>query len=202
MHIAFGNAEHKVDVEGQRVDSMSAHNIWHTKKEAWAGIDKILPTGGRFGYEEYHNVNGNMAKLMNYMKHARNELKTIEAHLPQNDKSKFKRKEEKKLKMTLDSERNGLYQIKRQLNNERNAYDKSTPQMLAQQPKAAQQPKTVQQPKATQQPTAAQQPKAATVPLKAAQKRVFVDDALYGEGIQGDIRSQVSFIILKDQLKL
>ncbi len=180
-----GNAEHKVDVEGQRVDSISAHNIWHTKKEAWAGIDKILPTGGRFGYEEYHNVNGNMAKLMNYMKHARNELKTIEAHLPQDDKSKFKRKEEKKIKMTLDSERNGLYQIKRQLNNERNAYDKSTPQMLAQQPKAAQQPKTV----------------AATVPLKSAQKRVFVDDALYGEGIQGDIRSQVSFIILKYQLK-
>ena len=141
-------------------------------------------------------MNGNMAKLMNYMKHARNELKTIEAHLPQNDKSKFKRKEEKKIKMTLDSERNGLYQIKRQLNNERNAYDKSTPQMLAQQPKAAQQPKTVKQ------PTAAQQPKAATVPLKAAQKRVFVDDALYGEGIQGDIRSQVSFIILKYQLKL
>ena len=147
-------------------------------------------------------MNGNMAKLMNYMKHARNELKTIEAHLPQNDKSKFKRKEEKKIKMTLDSERNGLYQIKRQLNNERNAYDKSTPQMLAQQPQAAQQPKTVKQPKATQQPTAAQQPKAATVPLKAAQKRVFVDDALYGEGIQGDIRSQVSFIIQTDQLKL
>lgn len=151
--------EHAIDVKASRVDSTSVHGIWHSKKQAWAGIDRILPTGGRFGYEEYHNVNGNMAKLQNYMKHARNELKTIEAHLPQNGQG-FKGKEERKIKLTLDGERNGLFEIKHELAGERSVYDKSTPQMLAQQKQA---------------------PK---------RGRVFVDDALYGEGIQGDIRSE------------
>jgi len=135
------------------------HNIWHSKKQAWAGIDRILPTGGRFGYEEYHNVNGNMAKLQNYMRHARNEIKTIEAHLPQADRG-FKRKEEQKVKLTLDGERNGLTEIKHELNGETSVYDRSTPQMLAQ------------------------------VKPRAARKRVYADDALYGEGIVGDIKSQ------------
>lgn len=136
------------------------HGIWHSKKQAWAGIDRILPTGGRFGYEEYHNINGNMAKLANYMKHARNEMKTIEAHLPQHQKG-FKGKEERKVKLTLDGERNGLYEVERELQGEHSVYDKSAPQMLAQQ----------------------------TSPKKG-KKRVFVDNALYGEGIVGDIRSQ------------
>lgn len=142
------------------------HGIWHSKKQAWAGIDRILPTGGRFGFEEYHNINGNMAKLENYLKHARNELRTIEAHLPQTDKG-VKGKDEKKIKLTLDGERNGLFEIQHELNGEHAVYDKSTPQMLAQQPKA------------TQSKTAS-----------ASHTRVYMDNALYGEGIQGDIKSQ------------
>ena len=153
-------AEHAIDVKASRVDATSVHNIWHSKKQAWAGIDRILPTGGRFGYEEYHNVNGNMAKLQNYMRHARNEIKTIEAHLPQADRG-FKRKEEQKVKLTLDGERNGLTEIKHELNGETSVYDRSTPQMLVQ------------------------------VKPRAARKRVYADDALYGEGIVGDIKSQV-----------
>jgi len=115
-------------------------------------------------YEEYHNINGNVAKLENYMKHARNELKTIEAHLPQNGKG-FKGKEEHKIKLTLDGERNGLTSIKHELEGEHVVYDKSTPQMLAQ-----------------------QQVQRDVVPKHT--KRVYVDEALYGEGIQGDMRSQ------------
>jgi len=153
--------EHKIDVEASRVDPTSVHGIWHSKKQAWAGIDRILPTGGRFGYEEYHNVNGNMAKLANYMKHARNELKTIEAHLPEKDKG-FKGKEERKIKLTLDGERNGLDEVERDLSSEKHAYDKSAPQMLAQ----------------------------VTKPRARQGKRVFADNALYGEGIVGDIKSQ------------
>lgn len=156
-----GGAEHKIDVEASRVDPTSVHGIWHSKKQAWAGIDRILPTGGRFGYEEYHNVNGNMAKLANYMKHARNELKTIEAHLPEKDKG-FKGKEERKIKLTLDGERNGLDEVERDLSSEKHAYDKSAPQMLAQ----------------------------VTKPRARQGKRVFADNALYGEGIVGDIKSQ------------
>ena len=158
--MVFTGTEHAIDVKASRVDSTSVHGIWHSKKQAWAGIDRILPTGGRFGYEEYHNINGNMAKLANYMKHARNEMKTIEAHLPQHQKG-FKGKEERKVKLTLDGERNGLFEVEHELEGEHAVYDKSAPQMLAQQ----------------------------TSPKKA-KKRVFVDNALYGEGIVGDIRSQ------------
>jgi len=158
-HVHTWTPEHAIDVKASRVDATSVHNIWHSKKQAWAGIDRILPTGGRFGYEEYHNVNGNMAKLQNYMRHARNEIKTIEAHLPQADRG-FKRKEEQKVKLTLDGERNGLTEIKHELNGETSVYDRSTPQMLAQ------------------------------VKPRAARKRVYADDALYGEGIVGDIKSQ------------
>ena len=158
------DTEHAIDVKASRVDATSVHGIWHSKKQAWAGIDRILPTGGRFGFEEYHNINGNMAKLENYMKHARNELKTIEAHLPQTDKG-AKGKDEQKIKLTLDGERNGLFEIKKELNGEHAVYDKSTPQMLAQQPKALKS-------------------------KAASHKRVYMDNALYGEGIQGDIKSQ------------
>ena len=31
--------EHKINVEASRVDATSVHNIWHSKKQAWAGID-------------------------------------------------------------------------------------------------------------------------------------------------------------------
>ena len=147
------------------MDPTSVKGIWHSKKQAWAGIDRILPTGGRFGYEEYHNINGNQAKLANYMKHAENEIKTIEAHLPEHDKG-FQGKEERKIKLTLDGERNGLDEVEQELGDEHVARDKSAPQMLAQ----------LAQPPAH--------------PRARQAGRVYADNVLYGEGIQGDIRSQ------------
>ncbi|MGB1602940.1 MAG: hypothetical protein ACPIOQ_59970, partial [Promethearchaeia archaeon] len=113
--------EHKINVEASRVDATSVHNIWHSKKQAWAGIDRILPTGGRFGYEEYHNVNGNQAKLLNYVKHARHELKTIEAHLPVDRGARGQ--EENTIARTLDAERNGLLEVKREIQSEKSVID-------------------------------------------------------------------------------
>jgi len=78
-------------------------------------------------------------------------------------RKKVKVEEEQKIKLTLDGERNGLTEIKNELNGETSVYDRSTPQMLAQLKSAP----------------------------RAARKRVFADDALYGEGIVGDIKSQV-----------
>jgi hypothetical protein len=156
--------EHAIDVKASRVDGTSVHNIWHSKKEAWSGIDRILPTGGRFGYEEYHNINGNEAKLLNFIKHAKNEIKTIENHLPSRGHERDWGKAQEQTKLTLDGELNGLYEIKRETEGETSVVDrdKSSPQMLAQQ-KPLQRAKRV--------------------------KRVFADNALYGEGILGDIRS-------------
>ena len=149
--------EHKINVEASRVDATSVHNIWHSKKQAWAGIDRILPTGGRFGYEEYHNENGNQAKLLNYVKHARHELKTIEAHLPVDRGARGQ--EENTIARTLDAERNGLLEVKREIESEKTVIDKARPQILAQ-----------------------RRPKPSA--------RVYADNALFGEGIVGDIQSQ------------
>ena len=45
-------------VSADLVDRRSVKNIWHSKSEAWSGIDRILPTGGGFGYQNNHILNG------------------------------------------------------------------------------------------------------------------------------------------------
>jgi hypothetical protein len=41
------SAKHKQAVGNAKLDKATLKNIWHSKKEAWKGIDDILPTGAR-----------------------------------------------------------------------------------------------------------------------------------------------------------
>ncbi len=89
-------------MKGSGVDETSVHNIWHNTKQvlltaspsvleketltrclqAWAGIDNILPTGGRYGYEDNHYMPADGAKLMDFMHHAKKEIARMEKKLP------------------------------------------------------------------------------------------------------------------------
>mmetsp|Transcript_22113 Transcript_22113/g.44497 ORF Transcript_22113/g.44497 Transcript_22113/m.44497 type:complete len:331 (-) Transcript_22113:100-1092(-) len=142
-------------VEGGAVDGTSVHNIWHNKKQAWAGIDDILPTGGRYGYESNHWMPADGAKLLGFVHHAKKEIANMEAKLPANV-PKDEAKEEGEVMGVLDKDLTGLANIKGELYQPKHsAAQKARSQMLAE-----------------------------------AQRRVYVDDALYGEGIVGDIKSQ------------
>jgi hypothetical protein len=145
---------------GNGVDQTSVKGIWKNPKQAWAGIDDILPTGGRFGYEEAHTMNANEAKLLGFMKHARKELRTLEAEVPKNLSPK-EQKEAARAVALLKAEEARMKQIKGDFGGV--VMHRSRPQMLAAAKGAA---------------------------AKKPAGRVYVDEAMYGEGIAGDMRSE------------
>ena len=53
--------KHLSAVSSDLVDRRSAKNIWHSRSEAWSDIDKIFPTGGAYGYQTNHILNGKIA---------------------------------------------------------------------------------------------------------------------------------------------
>jgi len=149
---------HLRDVEGGAVDKTSVHNIWHSKKQAWAGIDQILPTGGQYGYESNHYMPANAAKMLDFIKHTKHEVARIEARLPPKV-PKGEAKEEAEVKDVLDGDMKEVATIKDNLMGEKpHRAAASRPTMLA---------------------------------TRKSAGRVYVDDALYGEGIVGDVKSQV-----------
>lgn len=128
--------------------------------QAWAGIDRILPTGGQYGYQSTHYANANQAQLVNWMDHAKRQVKRIEAAIPKED-GKQASKEVAQLKAILDKQRSQIASVEKHLKEEDLAMDKSSVQMLTQKSSA---------------------------PKKAA--RVYDDNAMWGEGIQGDMKAQ------------
>ena len=50
--------KHLSAVSADNVDKPSVKNIWHSKSEAWSGIDRIFPTEGGFAYQTNHFLNG------------------------------------------------------------------------------------------------------------------------------------------------
>jgi hypothetical protein len=50
------SAKHKAAVGNSKIDQATLKNIWHSKKEAWKGIDDILPTGVCVRREPYPQV--------------------------------------------------------------------------------------------------------------------------------------------------
>uniref|UniRef100_A0A7S0EXR4 Uncharacterized protein n=1 Tax=Hanusia phi TaxID=3032 RepID=A0A7S0EXR4_9CRYP len=154
------NPSHVRMVVSQNLDDQSVKNIWRKPGEAWKGIDDILPTNGRYAYEENHDMNANAAKLLNYLQHARKQIHKVQEKFPKNLPSGKLGNEVEKMKVTMEAQDNGFYSIEQQLLHEKRMRAKAPSSMLAQ----------ASAPKAT--------------------RRVFEDEAMYGEGIVGDIRSQ------------
>ncbi|EKX31386.1 hypothetical protein GUITHDRAFT_166892 [Guillardia theta CCMP2712] len=154
------SSSHVRTVMSQHLDDQTVKNIWQQPGEAWKGIDDILPTTGKYAYQENHDLNANEAKLLNYLQHARKRIHQIEKRLPEKLPSGKLGKEVEKMKVTMEAQDNGLYSIEQQLRHEKVIKAKAPSSMLSQ-----------------------------TATPKAS-RRVFVDEAMYGEGIQGDIRSQ------------
>mmetsp|Transcript_42982 Transcript_42982/g.67401 ORF Transcript_42982/g.67401 Transcript_42982/m.67401 type:complete len:309 (+) Transcript_42982:2-928(+) len=156
--VSSWDAKHLKNVEQEQVDKISAHNIWKNPKQAWSGIDRILPTGGQYGYQSTHYVNSNQAQLVNWMDHAKRQVKRIEAQIPKKV-SKDDTKEVQQLRAILEKQKAQLASVEDTLKHEDKAMDKSPTQILSQK-------------------------------AKVHRARVYDDNAMWGEGIQGDIRSQ------------
>ena len=50
--------KHLTAVSADNLDKRSVKNIWHSKSEAWSGIDRIFPTDGGYSYQTNHFLNG------------------------------------------------------------------------------------------------------------------------------------------------
>jgi hypothetical protein len=50
--------KHLTAVSADNLDKRSVKNIWHSKSEAWSGIDRIFPTEGGYAYQTNHFLNG------------------------------------------------------------------------------------------------------------------------------------------------
>mmetsp|Transcript_7955 Transcript_7955/g.19338 ORF Transcript_7955/g.19338 Transcript_7955/m.19338 type:complete len:310 (+) Transcript_7955:27-956(+) len=167
------STKHARSVMQNAVDKTTVKGIWHAPNQAWAGIDDILPTGGRFGYEEAHGMNANEAKLRGFMKHARKELRSLEAHVPKN-LPQGERKAAAKAMALIKGDEAALGKITKEFPMHGTRATRARPQMLAAQAAKA---------------AKAQQAVAPKVAAPAA-GRVYVDEAMYGEGIVGDIKSE------------
>jgi hypothetical protein len=55
--------KHMNTVSADNLDKRSVKNIWHSKSEAWSGIDRIFPTEGGYAYQTNHFLNGKASSL-------------------------------------------------------------------------------------------------------------------------------------------
>eukprot|EP00285_Hemiselmis_virescens_P011613 CAMPEP_0173391618 /NCGR_PEP_ID=MMETSP1356-20130122/18489_1 /TAXON_ID=77927 ORGANISM="Hemiselmis virescens, Strain PCC157" /NCGR_SAMPLE_ID=MMETSP1356 /ASSEMBLY_ACC=CAM_ASM_000847 /LENGTH=370 /DNA_ID=CAMNT_0014349277 /DNA_START=8 /DNA_END=1120 /DNA_ORIENTATION=- len=167
------SAHHRTDVALGRMDAATTRNIWSGKQgEAWKGIDDILPTGGRYAYEEDHQHNAKDAKMLLFLKAAEGKVAAMEKAVPTKGVSKNDAKLVKKTMAVLEHDARALKAFEMRVryppkaSHHASNSDEAAPQMLSQATLAA------------------------AHGSKHQEGRVFEDDALYGEGIQGDIKSQ------------
>jgi len=147
--------QHRVNVGDGHLDRASVKSIWSSPNKAWKGIDSILPTGGRYGYEEDHSHTADQAKMLHFLEGAKKQVARMRAAMPKGAPTKEAREAE----AVLDGEEKAISSAEIQVSGVHSAADaqKGGAQMLAQQ---------------------------------KSQGRVFIDNALYGEGIEGDIESR------------
>ncbi len=50
--------KHMSAVSADVVDKPTVKNIWHSRSQAWSGIDRIFPTDGGYSYQINHVING------------------------------------------------------------------------------------------------------------------------------------------------
>eukprot|EP00288_Rhodomonas_lens_P014401 CAMPEP_0177695496 /NCGR_PEP_ID=MMETSP0484_2-20121128/3487_1 /TAXON_ID=354590 /ORGANISM="Rhodomonas lens, Strain RHODO" /LENGTH=493 /DNA_ID=CAMNT_0019206423 /DNA_START=6 /DNA_END=1483 /DNA_ORIENTATION=+ len=75
--------KHLETVEKNGVDDASVKGIWHSKGEAWAGIDELFPTADSpYAYQTSHYGKGEEAKMEAFLEHARHELRVLAAEVP------------------------------------------------------------------------------------------------------------------------
>lgn len=81
--MAKWSPKHKAAVKVGKVDQESARGIWHSKSEAWKGIDDVFPTDTPYAFEEDHEDKGETAKMKTFIDHVRSQLAVFEKSLPQ-----------------------------------------------------------------------------------------------------------------------
>ena len=116
-----------------KLDKASVKSIWHSPTSAWKGIDDILPTGGRYGFEVDHQHTHAQAGMLHFLKQADLEIKSLEKALPQ-DTSADTQKELSQARAVLDGEDRSIQAAEARVeNNPRGTATKSaTAQMLSQ----------------------------------------------------------------------
>jgi len=81
--VAKWSPKHSAAVKVGKVDQESARGIWHSKSEAWKGIDDVFPTDTPYAFEEDHEDKGETAKMKTFIDHVRSQLSVFEKSLPQ-----------------------------------------------------------------------------------------------------------------------
>jgi len=79
---------HMNTVASNGVDARTAKGIWHSKDEAWAGIDEVLPTDTPYAYQMQHSGDGEEAKMEAFLEHAKVQLRSLEKSLPKTAEGK------------------------------------------------------------------------------------------------------------------
>ena len=73
---------HMNSVASNDVDSATAKGIWHSKNQAWAGIDEVLPTDTPYAYQNLHSGGGDEIKMRAFIEHANTQLRNLAKSLP------------------------------------------------------------------------------------------------------------------------
>jgi len=73
---------HMNSVAENGVDDQTAKGIWHSKNQAWAGIDEVLPTDTPYEYQTIHSGGGEEVKMRAFLEHANTQLRTLAKSLP------------------------------------------------------------------------------------------------------------------------
>ena len=78
----MSSKQHRVNVGDGHLDRASVKSIWSSPNKAWKGIDSILPTGGRYGYEEDHLHTADQAKMLHFLEGAKKQVAKMRAAMP------------------------------------------------------------------------------------------------------------------------
>lgn len=102
---------HTAAVGQGQVDQQSSEGIWHSKSEAWKGIDDVFPTDTRYAYQSDHEDRGDSAKVKKFIDHVKSQLSVFEKSLPRGDSSTADKAEISSLQKVLEAGKASLARI-------------------------------------------------------------------------------------------